>query len=66
MEAELGVNIAGRIAAVSQAELDGRVGRFSGTSALTDSTSSDPVLHRLRHSDPVIHQLEEKGGDVCL
>ena len=60
MEAEPWVNVVGGIAAVGQAEADGRVGRFCRTFALTHSASSDPVLHRLRHSNPVIHQLEEE------
>lgn len=61
VEAEVGVNVAGCIAAVGQAEADRRLRWFSRNSALAVSTGFNPVLHRLRHSYPVVHQLEVEG-----
>lgn len=66
MKAEVWVNVAGCITAISQTEADRRLRRFSRNSALAVSTSFDPVLHCLRHTDPVIHQLEVEKKDWSL
>lgn len=60
MEAELRVNVAGRVAAVRQAEANRRLRWFGRSSTLTVTTSFDPALHRLRHPHPIIHQLQEE------